>query len=96
MVDSIGYSQRCYPKILKRYKSRKIRESLEIKRLKCSSSKSYTNRNYGNLVNTNYSERYKRYKSRKIREPLEIERLKFGSSKYHINRDDGNLVKTNT
>ena len=36
-----------------RYKSRKIRESLEIKRSKCDSSKSNIYRDDGNLVKTN-------------------------------------------
>ena len=36
-----------------RYKSRKIRESLETKRSKCGSSKSNINRDDGNLVKIN-------------------------------------------
>ena len=36
-----------------RYKSRKIRESLDIKRSKCDGSKSNINRDDGNLVKTN-------------------------------------------
>ena len=45
-----------HPKTLSwevRYKSRKIRESLEIKRSKCNSSKSNINHNDGNFVKTN-------------------------------------------
>ena len=45
-----------HPKTLSRearYKSRKIRESLEIKRSKCDSSKSNINREDGNFVKTN-------------------------------------------
>ena len=45
-----------HPKILsgeKRYESREIRESLEIKRSKCDSSKSNINHDEGNLVKTN-------------------------------------------
>ena len=45
-----------HPKTLSRearYKSRKIRESLEIKRSKCNSSKSNINRDDGNFVKTN-------------------------------------------
>ena len=44
-----------HPKILRetRYKSRKIRESLEIKRSKCDSSKSDINRNDSNFVKAN-------------------------------------------
>ena len=64
--ESSGAAERClkchgqlnwlHPKTLSRearHKSRKIRESLEIKRSKCDSSKSNINRDDGNLVKTN-------------------------------------------
>ena len=51
-----GHFNWLHPKTLSkeaRYKSRKIRESLEVKRSKCDSSKSNINSDDGNLVKTN-------------------------------------------
>ena len=51
MVNSTGYAKTLSREA--KYKSRKIKESMEIKRSKCDSSKSSVNRNDGTFMKTN-------------------------------------------